>query len=439
MSMLAGTFSASDVWMLVAIIAILVVLVLLSVAEMGLSRISKPKASALVERGQRGSKALFRLVDQPEQWVNPVLLTVNILQTVQAFLTGIVSSGFGVAGVVIALALNVIVFFVLAEAIPKTYAVLYPERAALMTAKPTLALVRFPPLRLVSSALIGITNWLMPGKGLKQGPFVSEQELLGIVEAAAEDEVIEHEERKLIESIIEFGDTVAREVMVPRPDIVFVHAEDSVSVALDVAIAQGFSRIPVLREDEDDVVGVVYLKDLIKSERDGRGSVETATLSRPVKFVPENKPVAQLMREMQAEKFHIAMVADEYGGLAGLVTLEDCLEELVGDIMDEYDREEADVVDLPDGEYLLDGGMAISEVNELLAVRIPDEDWDTVGGFVFGTLGHVPAPAESVDFGGWRFTVEHIDGRRIRRVRVGMVSPSDRTDANDRGDDGDER
>lgn len=423
MNILAGSFSTSDVWMLIAVIVILVLLTVLSIAEMGLSRISKPKASALVDKGQRGARALYRLVDEPEQWVNPVLLTVNILQTVQAFLTGILSSGFGVAGVLIALALNVIVFFVLAEAIPKTYAVLYPERAALMTARPTLALVRFPPLRLVSAALIGLTNWLMPGKGLKKGPFVSEQELLGIVEAAVEDEVIEHEERMLIESIIEFGDTVAREVMVPRPDIVFVNRIDSISAALDIAIAKGYSRIPVLGDNDDDIVGVVYLKDLIKEEREGRGVTETGSIARSVRFIPENKPVAQLMREMQAEKFHMAMVADEYGALAGVVTLEDCLEELVGDIVDEYDREEQDIEHLPDGEYLIDGGTGVDEVNELLALRIPDEDWDTVGGFIFGTLGHVPEPGESVDYEGWRFTVVHLDGRRIRRLRV-SVSPA---------------
>jgi CBS domain containing-hemolysin-like protein len=428
--MLASGLRPGDVWMLVGIVSILIMLSMLSLAEMGLSRITKPKAAALVDKGHKSSKALVRLVSEPERWVNPVLLTINVLQTVQAFLTGIVSSRFGFVGVLVGLVLNVIVFFVLAESIPKTYAVLFPERAALLTARPTLALVRFPPLRMVSQGLIGLANIIMPGKGLKQGPFVSEQELLGIVEAAADEDVIEHEERQLIESIIEFGDTVAREVMVPRPDIVFVHVDDTVSAALDVAIEKGYSRIPVLREDEDDVVGVAYTKDLMKAERAGQGLTRSGELARSVRFVPENKPVAHLMREMQAEKFHMAMVADEYGGLAGLVTLEDCLEELVGDIVDEYDTEEAEVERLSDGDYLIHGGTSIDDVNDLLAIRIPDEDWDTVGGFVFGTLGHVPHPGEHVEFEGWRFKVEQVDGRRVRRVRAG-VSPEWQRGADD--------
>jgi CBS domain containing-hemolysin-like protein len=424
--MYAATLSSTDVWLIVAIFVILLMLAFLSLAEMGLSRITKPKAAAIADRGHKSGKALTQLVDAPERWVNPVLLTINILQTIQAFLTGIVGARFGFVGALVLLALNVIVFFVLAESIPKTYAVLFPERAALLTARPTLALVRFPPLRLVSRGLIGLANWLIPGKGLAQGPFVSEQELLGIVEAAAEDEVIEHEERQLIESIIEFGDTVAREVMVPRPDILFVEADDSVSSALDVGIAHGYSRLPVLGDDEDDVIGVAYTKDLMKAEREGHGMKTVRDVLRPVRFVPENKPVARLMREMQAEKFHLAIVADEYGGVAGLVTLEDCLEELVGDILDEYDTEEADVQRLADGEYLVDGGASVDDLNELLDIRLPDDDWDTVGGFVFGTLGRVPTPGDHVDFAGWRFTAEQVEGRRVRQIRVCVVSDRER-------------
>ncbi|MEL0040350.1 MAG: CNNM domain-containing protein, partial [Ilumatobacter sp.] len=310
---------------------LLLVLVFLAMAEMGLSKMTKPRAAALLEERPRAGASLQALMESPERWINPLLLTVNICQTVQATLTGIVAGRlFGGIGVVVGVTLNVVVFFVLAEAVPKTYAVLHPDRAAMVAARPVRALVAFAPLQLISSGLIGLTNVIVRGRGLERGPFVSEQEFLGIVEAAAEGEVIEHEERQLIESIIEFGDTVAREVMVPRPDMVIVANEATVTDALNLGIANGFSRLPVFGDDETDIAGVAFTKDLIRAEREGRGDLPVLDLTRPVVFIPENKPVARLMREMQAGKFHLAIVADEYGDIAGVITLEDCLEELVG-------------------------------------------------------------------------------------------------------------
>ncbi len=411
--------SQADVWSLIAIGILLVVLVFLAVAEMGLSRISKHRAQSLAESSKSG-KSLLWLVSEPERWVNPLLLTVNICQTIQATLTGIVANRlFGGAGVAIGVVLNVIVFFVLAEAVPKTYAVLYPERAAKLSARPVSALVRFPLLRWVSRGLIGLTNVIVKGRGLEKGPFVNEQELLGIVETAAEEGVVEHEERELIESIIEFGDTVAREVMVPRPDMVTIEYLATVSQALDVAIEHGYSRLPVLGPGEDDdVVGLAYTKDLMRVEREGGGARPVTDLVRSVRFIPENKPVNRLMREMQAEKFHLAIVADEYGAIAGLISLEDCLEELVGEIVDEYDEEDAEIVHLDDGSYLVDGRIAIDELDDVLDTELPDDDWDTLGGLVFNTLGHVPVAGEHLVTHGWRFTVREMEGRRIKRVEV---------------------
>jgi putative hemolysin len=412
-----------ELLMLLGIVVLLLILTFLAVAETALNRISRVKAEALAETlGTRSARSLERLVSHPERFINPLLVTVTFLQTGQAFLTSLFADRlFGATGIIVGFVLNVIVFFVLAEAMPKTWAVLSAERAALLTARPTELLVSFPPLRLVSRGLIGLTNVLIPGRGLKEGPFVSEQELLGIVEAAAEDEVIEHEERELIESIIEFGDTVAREVMVPRPDMIIVENDSTVTDGLDLAIAHGFSRLPVHAEDGDDIVGLIYMKDLIRAERDGKGDTPALELARPVRFIPENKPVARLMREMQAGKFHLAIVADEYGRIAGLITLEDCLEELVGEIVDEYDIEELAVQRLPSGDYLVDGGIQVEELNELLDIRIPDEEWDTLGGFLFGTLEHVPEEGESVDYNGWRFAAEEVEGRRIRLVRVSAL------------------
>ena len=411
--------NGANLVMLLVIIVLLFALIFLAIAEMGLSKMTKPRAAAITEDKPRIEPSLTALVDNPEGWINPLLLMVNVCQTVQATLTGIVAGSlFGGVGVAVGVTLNVIVFFVLAEAVPKTYAVLNPDRAAMIAARPVRALTAFPPLRMISEGLIGLTNVLVKGRGLESGPFVSEQEFLGIVEAAAQDEVIEHEERELIESIIEFGDTVAREVMVPRPDMVMVANTATITDALNLGIAHGFSRLPVSGSDEDDIVGLAFTKDLMRAEREGRGDLPVLDLARDVTFIPENKPVARLMREMQDSKFHIAIVADEYGDIAGLVTLEDCLEELVGEIVDEYDAEEHDIERFDDGTLLVDGGLNIGDVADELGIDIPNEDFDSVGGFVFSALERVPEPGDAIDFEGFAFVVESVEGRRVRRVRI---------------------
>jgi len=426
-SLFAKTPTTSDYWMLAGIGVLLIVLVFLALAEMSMSQMTKPRAAALAEKGVKSGKALVRLAEHPTMWVNPLLLTVNVCQTVQATLMGIVAGRlFGAAGVAVGVAINVVLFFVLAEAVPKTYALLHPVKGATITARPIELLVRFWPLRIASNALIKLTNIIVKGEGLKQGPFIGEQEFLGIVEAAAQDSVIEHEERELIESVIEFGDTVVREIMVPRPDVVFIDDTLTVSEALDRAVEEGFSRLPIFRKDEDDVddvEGIVYVKDLVIAERSGRGKESVRVLMREVEVVPESKLVADLMRNMQAKKFHMVMVADEYGIIAGLATLEDCLEELVGEIVDEHDDEEEIMQRLQNGDYLVVGSTPISKINDDLEMKIPETEYDTIGGFIFGMLGHVPVAGESVDHAGWRFSAEVLDGRRIQQVRVSMITP----------------
>ncbi|MFI0461179.1 MAG: hemolysin family protein [Ilumatobacteraceae bacterium] len=420
--MIATSPTTADWWMLLGILILLGCLIVLSIAEMGLSRVSKPKAQALADSGARGGVALLSLVTHPERWVNPLLLSVNVCQTVQATLTGVVAGRlFGPAGVAVGVVLNVVVFFVFAEAVPKTYAILHSDRAALSTSRLTAILVGFYPLRKMSQGLIGLTNIVVKGKGLEQGPFIGEQEFLGMVEAAVEDEVIEHEERALIESIIEFGDTIVREIMRPRPDIVSVNSGETLDMALDEAFEHGVSRLPVMRNDEEDnedVLGIVYAKDIMKAIRAGLGAEPVDSLVRNAVVIPENKPVAKLMREMQRDHFHMAIVADEYGSITGLVTLEDCLEELVGEIVDEHDDEDPEVQNLPNGESLVDAGMSIEDFNDHFHVDLPDKEFDTVGGYLFGVLEHVPVVGESLEIDGWRFVVEALEGRRITEVRL---------------------
>lgn len=422
--MIASTPTTGDYWMIFVIVVLLLVLSLLSLAEMALSRMSKPRAAALAEKGLKSGKALVKLTNEPTRWVNPLLLTINVCQIVQATLTGVVSGRlFGAGGVAVGVFANVVIFFVLAEAVPKTYALLYPVKAATLSARPLMLLAGFWPLRVTSDLLIRLTNVIVKGEGLRQGPFIGEREFLGVVEAAAQESVIEHEERELIESVIEFGDTVVKEIMVPAPDVISIEDYLSVTKALDSAVAQGFSRFPVYHTEDDrnDVVGVVYVKDLLIAERAGKGSEQISGLLRGVEVVPENKLVADLMRSMQAAKIHLAMVADEYGSITGLVTLEDCLEELVGEIVDEHDDEDNSIRRLPNGDYLIAGGTPLSKLNDILLTKIPEDEFDTIGGLIFGRLGRVPLVGDSVDYEGWRFGTEELDGRRIQVVRVSTL------------------
>lgn len=422
-AVLAVTITSTDAAMLVAIAVLILISVALAVAETALTRMTRVKAAALADEGRKGSTTLVHLVESTERWLNPLLLVILAVQLVQATLTGVVAERLlGGLGIAVATVVNVGVVFVVAEAAPKTWAIQHTDRAALLAARPVAALAAFPPLRLVSRGLIGLTNVILPGKGLKEGPFVSEEELLAVAEAAVEGASIEEGERQLIESILEFGDTVVREVMVPRPDMVTVPATFRVADVMEVVLLNGYSRIPATGEGIDDVVGIVYAKDLMRAERDGGDDLEVATLARPARFVPETKAVNDLLKEMQAESFHMAVVVDEYGGTAGLVTLEDLIEELVGEIVDEYDREEPLVEPARDGRVRVNARIPVDELNEVLHADLPEGDWDTVGGLLLHELGRVPDEGDFVASEGWLLQAERVQGRRISRVVVQPAS-----------------
>jgi len=413
-------------WLIATAIVVLFLLsIVLAVAETALTRVSKAKAQALAEtRGKKG-EVLLSLVEHQE-WLNPTLLVVLSAQLVQSTLLGVLASRlFGPWGVLAATVLNVTLFFVVAEVAPKTWAIQHTDRAALAAARPIKALANWGPLKLLSRLLIGLTNVILPGKGLKSGPFTSEAELLAVADQAVEEAVIEAEERQLIESVIELGDTVVREVMVPRTDMVTFPAEFRAADAMEVVILNGYSRIPAVGEGIDDIVGIVHAKDLMRADRDGEGDRPVRDLARPAHFVPETKGVADLLREMQLDRFHMAIAVDEYGGTAGLVTLEDIIEELLGEIVDEFDVEDPMIEPLPGGDVRVNARMALDEVNDLIHAQLPEGDWDTIGGLLLSELGHVPAEGESVEVQGWQLTAQRVQGRRIGRVRLHRLTAFD--------------
>lgn len=233
-----------------------------------------------------------------------------------------------------------------------------------------------------------------------------------------EDSETEAHERELISQVIDFADAIVREVMVPRPDMVTVGAGTSSDFVLDLILEEGKSRIPVYGEDSDDILGVVYARDLLQLWDEEAGPRLAKDLMRDVYFVPETKRVPELLREMQANQVHMAIAVDEFGGTAGLVTIEDLLEELVGEIADEYDDEEPMVVKEDDGSYLIDARLDIDDLGDLVGSSIPDEDWDTVGGLILGLAGRVPAEGEKFEFNRHTLTVERVQGRRVAQIRL---------------------
>jgi CBS domain containing-hemolysin-like protein len=411
--------SGSDCAVLAVVVVLLVASILLALTEMAFSRMNRVRALALTEEGRRGADKLAKMLERPERTINSLLLLVLVTQLTSAYLLGILlDRQLGTLGIVLGLVIQLVLFFVVGEVIPKTYAIQHTDRAALWSAPFLHFVTNFGPLRVLTTGLIGLANVVMPGKGLKEGPFVTEEDLKTMADVAAEEESIENEERELIHSIFEFGDTVVREVMLPRPDMVAIEVDATVEDGIRAAIDGGFSRIPAYEGSTDNIVGLVYLKDLVGRSHAGAADERVGESLRSAVFVPEQKRVAELLREMQTQKFHMAIVVDEHGDTAGLVTMEDVLEEIVGEITDEYDIEVPEIERLPGGRLRVHGRTPIDDVGELLGVRFPDDDWDTVGGLVFNLLGRVPEGGETITSEGYDFTVERMEGQRIMSVLV---------------------
>ncbi|MGZ8635865.1 MAG: hemolysin family protein [Actinomycetota bacterium] len=405
---------------------------ILAIAEASLTRMTRVRAMALKEEKRRNAVKLESIESDPPRYLNAIYLTVMLCQNGSAIIIAILAEReFGSLGVTLVSVAFTLLYFVLVEAMSKTFGVLNSDRAALAVAPLVWFLGRV--LAAPTRALIGLANVLLPGRGLKQGPFISEADLRSMAEIGQEEGSIEREETQLIHSIFEFGDTIVREVMVPRPDIVAIESDKTLRDVQGVVLEHGFSRVPVFTDDLDDVLGIVFAKDVLKALHQGEQNMPLREIVRDAHFVPESKRVADLLREMQQEKFHIALVTDEYGSTSGLVTLEDLLEELVGEISDEYDTEEPELEDLGDGVYRVDGKMAIDEVNEILEVELPDEEWDTVGGLMLGLMGSIPEQGEEVVFQNLTFAAEQVNGRRIVKI---LITRRDDEDAEAPADSG---
>jgi CBS domain containing-hemolysin-like protein len=411
----------------ILIFALLIVAAFLALSEVAVSRISRVKAHQLQQDGRKGSDALLEIVEDPAPYLTVVLLLTLIAHiTATAAATSIALDRYGGGAEAIAAGLMTFLIFVFAEMTPKTFAVQRTERAALLMARPIRSIGRLlSPLTRALVWLANLVSMLVPGsRRMPKGPFVTEEEIRQMVDVAEEEEEIEEDERELIHSVFEFGDAIVREVMVPRTDMIAVRSGTGFAEALELIIEAGFSRLPIYEGDLDNVVGLLYAKDLMRRMHESGPEGRVEALGRAPTFVPEQKRLMELLREMQEQHVHMAIVVDEYGGTAGLVTIEDLIEEIVGEIVDEFDREEPLVEPIDDETLRVDAKISIDEVNDLLGVDLPHEEWDTVGGLVFGLTGRVPIVGETVRFDGLQFTTERVTGRRIQKIVIRKVGPA---------------
>ncbi len=421
--------STGDLWLLAIAAVLIVVAGLLAAADAALSSFSRVRATELVRSGRRGATRLLSITEDPPSYLNTVLLLRMAAETTAIVLVAfVVADAFDATWqrVLLAAGVMVVVSYVVVGVAPRTIGKQHPDRVALLTAGPVMALTRV--LGPVPRLLILLGNALTPGRGFREGPFNSEAELREAVDLAEASRLIQSGERAMIHSVFELGDTIVREVMVPRTDMVFIEGTKTLRQAMSLALRSGYSRIPVTGENLDDIIGMAYLKDITKRVFD-RHEAETTerveSVMRGCLYVPDSKPVDVLLREMQAQRMHVAIAVDEYGGTAGLVTIEDILEEIVGEITDEYDVEPDQVERLDDGTVRVSARFPVDDLGALFDLRLEDEDVDSVGGLMAKHLGRVPIPGSEVAVEGLLLHAESTAGRRNRigTVVVSRVVP----------------
>ncbi|MCF6521705.1 hemolysin family protein [Streptomyces sp. JJ36] len=423
--------------LIAAAVALVIVAWLAACAEAGLARTTSYRADEAVRSGRRGAAKLAVVAADPTRYLNLALLlrvTSEMAAGVLVTYASLRSFDETWQALTVAMGVMVLVSYVAVGVSPRTIGRQHPLNTATAASYVLLPLARV--LGPVPQLLILVGNAMTPGRGFRKGPFASEAELRAMVDLAERESLIEAEERRMVHSVFQLGDTLVREVMVPRTDLITIERFKNLRQALTLALRSGFSRIPVVGENEDDVVGIVYLKDLARKVHISREAETEAvsTAMRPAAFVPDTKNAGDLLREMQRDRIHVAVVIDEYGGTAGIVTIEDILEEIVGEITDEYDRELPPVEDLGEGRYRVTARLDLGDLGELYdLVGLDDEDVETVGGLLAKSLGRVPiaGATTTVDvtedrsdpaLTALRLTAESPVGRRNRITTV-LVEP----------------
>jgi putative hemolysin len=413
-------FSSRDWGLVIALLLVLILAALASASETALTSVSRIKIRNLAQDGNPRAQLIEQLLRDPNTFLTTILVLNNVAVIVASTMATLIALDvFSDYGEIISTVMISLLVLIFCEITPKTAAVQAPERWAMLLVQPVYAFtLALKPVVVALTFVTGGLVRLFGGTPRVRGPFVTEEELRMLVEVGEEEGVLEEEEKEMIHNVFELGDTTVREVMVPRIDMVTIEADDTIQEAVDVIVQGGQSRIPVYSESIDNIIGVLYAKDLLKVFATSQAPRNVLPLVRQAYFVPETKRLDDLLHEMQRQRVHMAIVVDEYGGVAGLVTIEDLVEEIIGDIQDEYDREEVLYERRSQDEYIVDAKIPIDDLNELMESTLPSEDYDTLGGFVYAQLDKIPSVGDMVRYDGLVFTVLGTKGRRVTKVKV---------------------
>lgn len=415
------TMDTATILTLIGLFVFLIGSAISSAMETALTSVSRIRVKQRAEDGDKRAKLVEEMLEHPSGFLGTVLFLNNLFNIAAASMATVLAERLGVPYPA-AVATGVMTFLILVfgEISPKTFAVQSADKLAFFFAPFMKVQQRF--LMPIVRFLIFMSNSVLKLFGAqtrKEGPFITEEEIMTLVSVGEEEGIIEKQEKELINSIFEFGDTIVKEVMIPRMDMIAIDKKDEIDKVFQLILKEGVSRVPVYDKTIDNIVGVVYARDiLIMSAKQKNGGKTIQALMKPAHYVPETKRVIELLTELQKAKVHMAIVVDEYGGTAGLVTIEDLLEEIVGEIFDEYDAEEILIEKIDKDNYRVNAKTDLDEINERLKINLPEAEYESIGGFVVNLFGKIPSPGEKIDHDSITFTVEKVVRRRLSKILI---------------------
>ena len=408
------------VWKIVILIICLVLSALFSASETALMSLSKIRVKQMIENREKGANRINKLLSDPSRLLSAILIGNNVVNIgASSLMTSLAIDAFGNTGVGVATGIMTLLILVFGEITPKSLAAKNSEKISVRLS----GFIEFvtnllTPISFVLNIITDFLVKLLGGEVDKKKPFITQEELKTIVNVSYKEGVLEGEEKDMIYNVFDFSDSQVNDVMVPRTEIVAIDVDLPYEEIIKIINKEQYSRIPVYENTIDNIIGILYVKDLLFLDVNKESPFDLRKYIRQPYFTPEYKSIKELFKEMRTNRNHMVVIIDEYGGTEGIVTIEDVVEEIVGDIEDEYDKKIKEIEVIKEDEYLVNGNVSIDIINELIGTHIESEDFDTIAGFVIGIIDRLPEAGEEIEYENIRFIIENIDRNRIKKIRI---------------------